>query len=93
VEHTLRAARAAGVETALVGGGVAANRRLQGDMRAAAERAGIQVAFPPLALCTDNAAMIAAAGHSLLTRGARSGPDLDVAARELLTTKRWPGQP
>jgi N6-L-threonylcarbamoyladenine synthase len=91
VEHTLRAARAAGVDTALVGGGVAANRCLQRALRAAAERAGIQTAFPPLSLCTDNAAMIAAAGHSLLQRGDRATPDLDVAAREPLTTKRWAG--
>lgn len=89
VEHAVAAARAAGVGTVLVGGGVAANSRLQADMRAAGARAGLRVTFPPLALCTDNAAMIAAAGHSLLEHGHRDGPEMDVRARAPLTAVAW----
>src|SRR5207248_8602568 len=54
VEHALAAAEAAGAGTLLAGGGVAANSVLQRDLRAAGERRGLRVSFPPLSLCTDN---------------------------------------
>jgi N6-L-threonylcarbamoyladenine synthase len=41
---------------------VAANSRLRERLREAADRQGFQAAYPPLSLCTDNAAMVAAAG-------------------------------
>ena len=53
-------------------GGVAANRRLRAAFEAAAREDGFEVIFPPLALCTDNAAMIAAAGAKQLA--ARRAP-------------------
>jgi N6-L-threonylcarbamoyladenine synthase len=55
------AAEAFGVKGIVVSGGVAANRELRQRFLARAERAGLPVAFPSLALSTDNAAMIAAA--------------------------------
>lgn len=49
-------------------GGVSANSRLRGLLSERTERAGIRLALPPMAYCTDNAAMIASAGrHALMT--------------------------
>jgi N6-L-threonylcarbamoyladenine synthase len=69
VTKTLRAARETGVGTVLLGGGVVANSRLRERMAAAGDEAGVRVLFPSMALCTDNGAMIAAAGVSRLRRG------------------------
>jgi N6-L-threonylcarbamoyladenine synthase len=69
VTKTLRAARETGVGTVLLGGGVVANSRLRERMAAAGDEAGVRVLFPSMALCTDNGAMIAAAGASRLRLG------------------------
>jgi len=58
---TLRAAADLGVDTVALAGGVSANSALRARLRAAGESAGLRVMIPPLAYCTDNAAMIAAA--------------------------------
>lgn len=72
VRETLEAARHFNAWQILVAGGVAANSVLRNDMRAAAEGAGLSAYFPPMSLCTDNAAMVAAAGHF---QAALSGAD------------------
>ncbi|HEY2177118.1 MAG TPA: tRNA (adenosine(37)-N6)-threonylcarbamoyltransferase complex transferase subunit TsaD [Caulobacteraceae bacterium] len=64
-------------------GGVAANRSVRAGLQALAEREGFSFAAPPLAYCTDNAAMIALAGAERLALGLIDG--LDAPARP-----RWP---
>lgn len=66
-----------------VAGGVAANQTIRGKLAAVAQEAGAEFVAPPLALCTDNAAMIAYAGLELYRAGQRD--DMTLAARP-----RWP---
>jgi N6-L-threonylcarbamoyladenine synthase len=72
------------VSALVVAGGVAANARVRQSLEAIAARRGLRFVAPPVALCTDNAAMIAWAG---IERLGQSDP-LDVAARP-----RWPLDP
>ena len=66
-----------------VAGGVAANGAIRAALRGVAAQAGVRFVAPPLALCTDNAAMIAYAGGALFALGQRDG--MDLSARP-----RWP---
>jgi len=61
MKKTFAAAESLGARRILITGGVAANRELRARFSAEAARRGLRVAFPTLALSTDNAAMIAAA--------------------------------
>jgi len=81
VSRARAALRAERVGQLAVVGGVAANRRLRDEMARAASEEGFAVSFPPAALCTDNAAMIAAAGAQLLARGDRHGLALNSFSR------------
>jgi len=60
VEKTIAAARHRGVRTVLLAGGVAANTRLRERMSEGCREIGLNLFYPSIALCTDNAAMIAA---------------------------------
>jgi N6-L-threonylcarbamoyladenine synthase len=75
VSKTLAAAAAFGAREILVAGGVSANRALR---QAFQERSSLPVRVPPLSLCTDNAAMIAAVGHRRYLAGQRDALDIDV---------------
>jgi len=67
----------------VVAGGVAANRTVRATLEATAAANGFAFLAPPMAYCTDNAAMIALAGAERLQKGLTS--DIDTAARP-----RWP---
>jgi N6-L-threonylcarbamoyladenine synthase len=74
-EKTERAASEFQVKEVLLAGGVASNTALRREMTA---RLGLPVRFPAPVLCTDNAAMVAAAGYFKYRAGARAEWDLDV---------------
>lgn len=69
VTKTMRAAQAEGLKTIVLAGGVAANSGLRQQLEEAAAAQGCTLYCPPLALCTDNAAMIGAAAHYKALRG------------------------
>lgn len=68
VLKTLRAASAHRIERVVVSGGVACNSQLRAQMRAAGERAGVEIFIAPARLCTDNAAMLGAAAGFYLAK-------------------------
>jgi N6-L-threonylcarbamoyladenine synthase len=82
--------------TLVVAGGVAANRKLASALRLLAGTHGYRLSIPPIALCTDNGAMIAWAGAERLVRGLTDAFDapprarwpLDSAAAPLLGSGR-----
>jgi N6-L-threonylcarbamoyladenine synthase len=67
----------------VVAGGVAANQAIAVTMKRVAAEAGARLVVPPIALCTDNGAMVAWAGAERLALGDTHG--FDVAAKA-----RWP---
>jgi N6-L-threonylcarbamoyladenine synthase len=76
---TVNAARQYEAANILLAGGVAANLRLRSELKQRAGIAlGVPVYYPPLWLCTDNAAMIAAAAYYRFVAGVQSGWDTDV---------------
>jgi N6-L-threonylcarbamoyladenine synthase len=84
VKKTLMAAEACGVTDVVLGGGVAANRELRARLTQVAASRGMRAFVPPLASCTDNAAMIAYAGVLGARAGAHDGWDLVATSASVL---------
>ncbi|MEV0942338.1 tRNA (adenosine(37)-N6)-threonylcarbamoyltransferase complex transferase subunit TsaD [Micromonospora wenchangensis] len=83
----LAACREHGIDTLVIGGGVAANSRLRAMAGQRAQRYGIRVRTPRPGLCTDNGAMVAALGAHLVAAGVRpSRLDLPADSALPLTT-------
>ena len=80
LDRLFDAARASGARSVGIAGGVSANSRLRADAVARGEARGLPVFIPGVALSTDNAAMIAAAGLRGLRRGVTAGLELNADA-------------
>jgi N6-L-threonylcarbamoyladenine synthase len=91
IDRLERALDTAGPFPALVvAGGVAANKTVRGALEALAAKHAMHFTAPPLALCTDNAAMIAWAGCERL---AAEGPDFAGDPLDFVARPRWPLDP
>ncbi|WP_426983881.1 tRNA (adenosine(37)-N6)-threonylcarbamoyltransferase complex transferase subunit TsaD [Brevibacillus borstelensis] len=77
VEKTIRAVKEYGARQVLLAGGVAANRGLRERLSKRCGEEGLPLVIPPLSLCTDNAAMIAAAGYISYQKGRFAQLDLN----------------
>ncbi|PIC68950.1 tRNA (adenosine(37)-N6)-threonylcarbamoyltransferase complex transferase subunit TsaD [Sporosarcina sp. P2] len=84
---TVKAAKEYDVKQVIAAGGVAANQGLRKSLTAAFEKEGIPFYVPPISLCTDNAAMIAAAGYEMWKSGVRS--DSSMNGRPGMPLKSW----
>ena len=73
---TVRAATEMGIETVVIAGGVAANRRLRSLAEQRCAAAGLHLRVPRIGLCTDNGAMIAAVGAHVIAAGGQPSNEL-----------------
>ena len=77
VEHSMEAAANYGMDKFAIAGGVASNSALREALDSACKRRGIHFYHPSPIFCTDNAAMIGAAGYYEYLKGVRHGWDLN----------------
>ena len=93
VSRVIRMVRQTGVRSVLLGGGVSANASLRRSLEEAAVREGFRVHIPPRDLCTDNGAMIAAAGVAAYEAGMRSTFEMEpIPVMEPYKTLRHPSR-
>jgi N6-L-threonylcarbamoyladenine synthase len=81
VEKIMAAREKMGVRDVVVAGGVACNDRLRSSLNVAGSSLGIQVYYPRPEYCTDNGAMIAAAGYNRLLNDERADMSMDVRSK------------
>lgn len=80
-ENVEKALLKTGLKTVVIAGGVASNKYLREEMEKVGKKRGVNVIYPPLKLCTDNAAMIGACAYNLIKEGKGRAPlDLDASA-------------
>lgn len=77
VDNTVEAARNTGVDTVCLAGGVCANTFLRASFERECAQEGLKLFYPPLVLCTDNAAMIASAGYFSYLQNDFAGGELN----------------
>lgn len=76
-EHSMHAVESCGIKKFAIAGGVASNTALREALTTACEKRGVTFYHPSPLLCTDNAAMIGAAGYYEYVKGVRHGYDLN----------------
>ena len=86
VRQAFAAVEQTSVSALAVVGGVSANSRLRARLTTRSAEEGIELALPALAFCTDNAAMIAAAGRRALLRGHTTSLDCEAIPDYVLST-------
>ena len=88
-DRYLLAAKDLGYDTLAVAGGVSANSGLRNLLTSRCEALGKTLYFPPLSLCGDNAAMIAAQGYYEYLAGVRAGMELNATASMPMDEVEW----
>ena len=79
---TEQALKRGGYKTVVLAGGVAANSHLRSRLSAVVQKYKARLSVPPIALCGDNGAMVAAAGYFAFMQGQRAGTDLNASAED-----------
>jgi len=73
-----------GIKNVIVAGGVAANKGLRKEMEKVGKDLNVDISFPPMKYCTDNGAMIAAAGYYAYLEGRRADLTLNSKSQDTL---------